>query len=110
MIGSTYFAGYSIACFIIPRISDIYGRKLVVLISLWVQLIIVIGLTFSKNFFLTLGFMVVLGICGAGRGTVNYLYLLELMPKEKKVAVGTSANAINEFTYVWSSLLFRYIS
>jgi hypothetical protein len=54
--------------------------------------------------------MVVLGVCGAGRGTVNYLYLLELMPKERKVVVGTSANAINEFTYVWSSLLFRYIS
>ena len=110
MLGSIYFAGYSIACFIIPRIADIYGRKYIVVVSLWIQLIIIIGITVSKNFFLTLGFMFFFGTVSVGRSTVNYLYLLELVPKERKVFIGTLINAINECTYIFSSLYFKYVS
>lgn len=54
--------------------------------------------------------MPIFGIISSGRSTVNYLYLVELVPKNRKILVGTIYNAINELTLVFSSFYFMFIS
>lgn len=54
--------------------------------------------------------MFVFGICGAGRASIGYLYLLELVPKESKVLIGTLNFCVSESIYVLSAIFFKYIS
>ena len=54
--------------------------------------------------------MFVFGICGSGRASVGYLYLLELMPKNKKVMIGTLNFTFSESMFVFSALFFKYIT
>ena len=59
---------------------------------------------------MTIILILVFGFCGAGRSTIGYLYLLELIPKRHKILVGTLLHAINSLTLVFSSLYFWFIT
>ena len=54
--------------------------------------------------------MFLYGLCGAGRSAVGYLYLLELIPKERRAIAGAMFHSFNELTLVFSSLYFMYVS
>lgn len=105
-----YFAGYSIGCVVLARFADLYGRKYIYIMALWLQLCIYFGLLFSDKFVYSLGLIFVFGICGSGRGSIGYLYLLELMPKADKVLIGTLNFATSESLFVWSALYLKYVS
>jgi MFS family permease len=110
MIGSAYFAGYSLSCLIVPRLADLYGRRLPYLVSSWFQFFVYIAIYFSKSSLMTTALILVFGFCGAGRSGVGYLYLLELVPATWKSLVGTLVHSINSFTFVWSAYYFWYLS
>jgi hypothetical protein len=54
--------------------------------------------------------IMVLGVCGVGRSTIGYLYLMELIPKRNKRFVGTINMAANAAVYVMSAFFFWLIS
>ena len=49
LIGTVISAGYAVGSLIIPRLSDIYGRKPVVCVNMVVNLFIYAGLMASRN-------------------------------------------------------------
>jgi SP family xylose:H+ symportor-like MFS transporter len=81
MIGSCFLIGCLVGSFIIPRIADIKGRKPMFLLGLFLYIICVFGLLFSKNKALMYTFLVIGGISETGRYYVAYVYAIEIMPK-----------------------------
>lgn len=110
MIGSAYFAGYSLSCLIVPRLADLYGRRLPFIVSSWFQFLIYFGIFFSKSYLFTVAMILIFGFCGAGRSLIGYLYLLELVPSEWKTLVGTSLHSANSCTFIFSALYFWFVS
>ena len=82
LIGSMFFVGTFLGSFVLPRAADIYGRKPLFLIGVFLYIIVVTALYFVKSlpvlyFLLFLG-----GISETGRYYVAYVYAIEFMPKE----------------------------
>eukprot|EP00347_Sterkiella_histriomuscorum_P010242 403377046 len=110
MLGSAYFIGYSLACLIMPRLADIYGRKIFYLSSSALQLFLYLGIMLSRSAELTTALIVFFGICGVGRSAIGYLYLLEMIPAEWKNIVGTLTHVANSFTFIISAVYFWKLS
>ena len=80
LLGSIYFIGWTCAAVILPRLSDMYGRKLIYLISMSGHCAIYLGLILSRNLNLTITLMYFFGFFSLGRASVGYLYMQELTP------------------------------
>ena len=80
LIGSIYFAGMATAAFILPRLSDIYGRKIIYVVSMTGIFVTYFLILLSKNLNLTITIMFFFGFFSLGRSTVGYLYMQELTP------------------------------
>lgn len=110
MIGSAYFAGYSVSCLIVPRLADIYGRRLPYIVSSCIQFFVYLGIFFSRDSLMTIALILIFGFCGAGRSGIGYLYLLEMMPSDWKTMVGTLTHSVNSCTFIFSALYFWQLS
>ena len=80
LFGSMYFAGWAAGASFIPRLSDLYGRKLILFVSMAIHLFVYLAILLSRNMIFTLFLMVLFGCCGVGRASVGYMYLQELTP------------------------------
>ena len=49
LLGSAYFAGWTCAAIIVPRLADLYGRKLIWAIAMLIQAPIIFGLVHSHS-------------------------------------------------------------
>ena len=105
-----YFAGWTISCLIIPRISDLYGRKIMTLTTVSISTLIYLGLILSKNLDLSIALLFFYGLMLSGKTINTYVYLLELVPKKYQAYVGTVFLFADGTTTIWISLYFRYIS
>ena len=80
MIGSSFFVGTFIGSFVLPRASDVYGRKPLFLIGLVIFFCVVVSSFFVTNLY-TLYLIIFLGgISETGRYYVAYVYAVEFMP------------------------------
>jgi MFS family permease len=77
-----YFAGYTTSAVILPRLSDMYGRKYVYFGSMVGHLLIFLGMLISRSLDLTIGLMVLFGFFSLGRASVGYIYMQELTPTD----------------------------
>ena len=105
-----YLFGWSMACLFVPRLGDLYGRRLPFLISNGISLLAFLGLMLSNNITLTTGLFFLLGTCTPGKSSIGYIYLLELIPSIWKTYVGTSLLFADGSTMIFLSLYFRYIN
>jgi len=80
MIGSSMFIGWAISGLVLPRLADIYGRKIILTFSLGLQLISFAGLFLSTSIGLTTFLMFFFGAAAVGRCSISFLYLMELIP------------------------------
>jgi len=90
-LGSTYFMGWTIASLIIPRISDLTGRKWIFVSLMCLNFVSVLVSIFSKNIFLTYTCMFCLGIVAVGRWAIGYIMLLEFVTEGQKKILGSVA-------------------
>jgi len=67
-------------------------------------------LLLSHDFYLSVAAFFVLGICAAGRASVGFFLLVELMPTERVRAVSAGAMMFDCFTLITTTLYFMYIS
>jgi MFS family permease len=109
MLGSMYFVGYSISCLFVPRIADMYGRRWPYIISMSIQVLAFIGLLVCKNLMGVLCLILLFGLCGGGRSTVGFLYLMELVPKKDKRFTGTLNVAFDSFIYTMTAFFFWFM-
>ena len=75
------FFGWTVSSLIIPRISDLKGRKLPFIVSLIVQAGANLILIQSRSYYLNLFGLALMGVCAVGRWTVGWIYLIELVDK-----------------------------
>lgn len=80
LIGSMYFAGYTTSAVILPRLSDLYGRKIVYFISMVGHLLVYMVFLFSRSLDLTIAMMLLFGFFSLGRASVGYIYMQDLIP------------------------------
>jgi MFS family permease len=80
LIGSLYFFGITSSTFVIPRLSDMYGRKLIYRASMIGHLIVYGVIILSRNLTLTIVMMFFFGFFGLGRASIGYIYMQELLP------------------------------
>ena len=80
LLGSMTFAGWTIACIFVPRVGDLYGRRLPFLISLGFSILVYLGLILSENIDLSITLFFFLGLTCVGKSNIGYIYMLELIP------------------------------
>lgn len=110
LIGSIFFAGWAFAATFVPRLSDLYGRRVVFMISMTFHFLVYSGIILSHNFTLTIVLMFLLGMASVGRATIGYLYLIDMTPVKQQTMTGTSLLAVNTTCAVFACLYFHYIS
>ena len=75
MLGSAFFLGWTLFAVAIPRMADIYGRKLVFSTALIIQAPTIYGLILSESVNMTTALLFVMGVLSAGRISVAFLYI-----------------------------------
>lgn len=89
-IGTFAFIGISLGCLFVPRLGDLYGRKLIFLISMFVQAPIYAVASWTSNLKIVYGMCFLIGPCIIGRMSQGFLLLMELVPSKWQAAVGAS--------------------
>ena len=67
-------------------------------------------LLLSHDFYISCLAFFIMGICAAGRASVGFFLLVELIPKERVRAVSAGAMMCDCLTLVTTSLYFMYVS
>lgn len=80
-IGSSFFLGAFTGSFVLPRLSDIKGRKPIFLVGLVLYVFVVLIAIFNENVYMCYVNMFLGGICETARYYVAYVYIVEMMPE-----------------------------
>ena len=104
------FAGWALAATFLPRLGDIYGRRIIYIGAMIAHGIFYAGIILSGSRVLTTVFMFFLGMASVGRATVGYLYVMELVPTPQQTTVGTVLMIMNSVITIFSCIYFLYIS
>eukprot|EP00347_Sterkiella_histriomuscorum_P020221 403338627 len=110
LLGTMYFAGWTISCAICPRLADLFGRKKIAIISIGVSICCYVGLIFSSNITLSIVLFFFFGLSSAGKSSNGYIYMMELIPQKNQTLIGTLMNFADGSTMIIMSLYFRFIS
>ena len=89
MVGTGYFLGWCSTVLWVPRLSDKYGRKWFFVVGLLVDLVLYTYMFFCTNLDLMIATTTVWGCMESCVQTIGWIYLLELLPKNKQVLCGT---------------------
>ena len=101
MMGSLYFVGFAISAGIVTPLADIYGRKVIVLWSMVIQLLAYIAIIYSTNIYAVITYYFIIGMCAGGRECVGTVYFNEFFPS-KHQNMGTSlSNAVDGSVMIW---------
>ena len=105
-----FFIGTFIGSFILPRASDIYGRKPLFLIGLMIFFSVVTAAYFVTNLY-TLYFIIFMGgISETGRYYVAYVYAMEMMPKRNQNNTGLWIFNVFGVAMVYIALQFWFLT
>ena len=94
----SFFIGWTFSATFIPRISDLKGRKMATIGTMVMQTAAIIGMNFSRSVYLTQALMFILGMACVGTRSIQFLYLMELLPEKWQVPIGTLLN-------LWDTLM-----
>ena len=109
LLGSLYFLGIAVSTFVIPRLSDIFGRKLSYHASMVGHLIAYGVILLSRNLTLTIVMMFFFGFFSLGRASIGYIYMQELLPTRQQTAAGTTVQVLAGAIPIFCCLYFYLI-
>ena len=105
-LGSSYFIGWVVALCIVPRIADLYGRKMLYLVGMIATVVTYGAVLICTN----LTFMIVLmffsGIWTGIRMSMGYVYMMEFLPSSHHSLIGTIHLAVENVIIILCSLYF----
>lgn len=110
LLGSIYFVGWAFAALILPRLSDIYGRKYLYLTAMTIQCTFWLVILFSRSLNLTIAMMFFFGMGSLGRSAIGFLYLMELLPQTKQTFVASILAIVKFQSTTFVALYFLYVS
>ena len=95
LLGTMVFLGWMLSSAIVPRLSDIYGRKRFFLGFHVLQVLSLLALMHVKDIYAAFFCLFTLGFSGVGRSPIVYIYMMEfLTPAYQKVASPCFASAV----------------
>ena len=104
-----FFAGVVLSSLILPRVSDIYGRRKVALLGNFLHIIPGVILLFSTRFYFGLFLIFIMG-CGMGaRVFVGYVLMTESMRSEDVSKVTIYMFTIDSLSIFVAAMYFRFI-
>ena len=80
LIGSMYFFGLAASAIVLPRISDIFGRKKIYFIAMALHLIVYFVFLVSTSLTLNIVMILLFGALSVGRASIGYIYMQEFTP------------------------------
>ena len=83
LIGSAFFLGWVSTLLWIPRISDLHGRKRVLISGLVISTILYTLMLFVTSLDLLIAIMFGLGAMRTINISLSFVYMIELMPRER---------------------------
>lgn len=110
MLGVTLFVGWTIAAVIVPRIADLYGRKITFIVNMIVQFIAMIFIVFAKSYNFMAFSLFLIGITSAGRWTVSYIYLCEFWTELNIKRFGPFVNASAAVCVFFSAFTLQFLT
>ncbi len=110
LFGSAVFAGWAVSSIFVPRLGDLYGRKWPCFISLVIASVMHLGIVISTNMTLTVLMFFIFGSCCAGRFSLAYVYLCELVPEKYNDIVGAFLLCADAANFLILAVYFRFIS
>ena len=110
LIGSMYLLGWALGCLVVPKLGDLYGRRIPYAASMAASLIFYLGLILSQNIYITMALFLLIGACNPGKSNIAYVYLLELVPTKMQTYVGTALLFADGSTMILLTVYFRFIS
>lgn len=81
LLGSCFFIGVLLTIIIVPKLADVYGRRPLFLITMYVSIFAQIGIMIVEDLYWAYFFMILNGSTFAGKNVVGTNYLLEFQLK-----------------------------
>jgi MFS family permease len=110
LLGSINYIGFALASMFGPRLSDLFGRKRVIIPGLIFCCVIEALMIFiARDFYSQMALFFFYGCSGTARISLIYLYLQELTPKKRSPIVGCMIHVVNGITSGMTVIYTRYI-
>ena len=110
MFGSLFFAGVVVSCSIMPRLSDLYGRKYISLSGTFMHISCSCVILFSTSLNLSLFMTFLLGFAMGGRVLVGYCWMSEHMQEKDVPTVTAFLFMLDSMGILISTIYFKFIS
>ena len=108
LLGSLGFVGWVVALLFVPRLADRFGRKWIVEVSTIVSAVAHLGLLLSKDLMFIYACLLITGLTLAGRVSVAYIYLMELLSVNSRTLVETTILVVEPLIGVFGAIVFKY--
>lgn len=109
LMGSAYFLGFAISSGIVPRISDIMGRKWPYISSLIFQTIAYLLIILSTNLYGTIAYYLMVGLAAGGRVSIGTMWLSEFIPLKYQSTIVTMINCGDASVMIFQSIYYIFI-
>ena len=110
LLGTMIFTGWTVAAFFVPRLSDLYGRKITFLVNMAIQSLAILAMIFAKSFVIMAVALFVVGMCSSARWTVSYVYLMEFLTEDTIKCVGPFVNASAALAFVIAAFTLQVLT
>ena len=91
LIGTIYFIGLTLGSLFLPPLADRYGRKKFILLSNLLHLVAVSGLLLAQSLAALYIFFFILGLKSPAAQHLSYVYIAEVVRKDKRALYSTLA-------------------
>ena len=102
---SGYFMGLLIGAWLFGTLSDMYGRKKMLFLSLLGSVLSLIGCGLAINYYMFLLFRVAFGVFHMGQAITSYSLLMEVVGTSKRSSVGMAIQAMFSLGFAILALL-----
>ena len=92
LLGSLVFIGWGSTLSWLPRLADKFGRKPLFLLGIYLDLVYYIGIYLCHNLNLMYVLLFLFGCTCSLRVQVGFVYMMEMIPAERKTFYGTICN------------------
>ena len=110
LMGSMVFVGWVITLPIIPRISDLYSRKKIFILGMWLDVALFIAIFLCKSLDLMIAITFMFGLATTIRVNVGFVYMMELMPKRLQGFYSSAYNTLEGSVLLLATLYFWFVS
>jgi len=110
LLGSSLWMGWVLSLLFLPRIADIYGRRWIYLLGMWLLMPILFAMLFTRSLNAMIAIIFMQGFLSTVRVSIGYVYMLEFIPKPNQTIVGTWFSMQVPIITLLATLYFSEIS